>query len=55
MSENRFQTTDDKFMQEFGETLTPGTSVSKSMGQRLGILSIAVVLGFKTVFAIPAS
>lgn len=26
MSENRFQTTDGKFMKELGETLTPGTS-----------------------------
>ncbi len=30
-------------------------TVSRSMGQRLGILAIAVVLGFITVFAVPAS
>lgn len=30
-------------------------TVSKSMGQRIGILAIAVVLGFITVFAVPAS
>ncbi len=30
-------------------------TVSKSVGQRIGILAVAIVLGFITVFAVPAS
>jgi hypothetical protein len=36
-------------------TVLVGVTVSKSFIQRLGMLAIALVLGFITIFAVPAS